>query len=290
MYILKHTYVCVCGMLWSVSVSVSLSVQVSICTCEYLCVYMADVHSNFNDMAIRFRKRQRIRETWGRYVPAVFLVGKKAPAGGAAANAAGTAGAAATHVCNGAGVDDDCQDVLYFDIYEGYGGASSSLPRKVFGFVHAVLQHAAPAIMFLIKVDHDTVLNDDFGTTIARRVEALAPPVYCGLKGGKNQYSGKPRRDPSHKHFIAHATYEPTHYPPYANGSPGYILDRAAAEKVIALAGTAPCMPMEDVFTGIVCAQGGVALQDFRSRKSAVVVAHEQPVKQQKSSGNATTP
>jgi len=128
------------------------------------------------------------------------------------------------------------QDIIVFGVREQY---NSSLTQKVQGFFQVVLQHC-PETQYVLKTDDDVWFNT---TEIRPQVESLPSPVYYG-RVLRNQ---SVQRNSASKY--ADPEFPEDTYPPYVSGW-GYVLDRAAVQKVVAQK-SSRIRPMEDVHTGM---------------------------------------
>jgi len=160
-------------------------------------------------------RRRWVRETLGRHVPVVFLVGR-------------------------GGVEEG--DTLVFDVEERYSNPRSSLTVKWFGCMQAVLRHR-PETRYVLKVDHDTAL--DFAE-LRREAEALVSPVYLG----KIHLDAIPIRDPKHAHFFSHDDFAPEVFPMYTAGF-AFAVDIEAARRLLDVAQGERVFLQEDYWVGI---------------------------------------
>lgn len=138
---------------------------------------------------------------------------------------------------------DRHRDILVIDVREKYSEPKSSLARKVWTGLSALLKHA-PSMQFALKMDHDSWL--DF-KVMRQEVERLTSPIYHG-KIIRNQ---KTRNKTWHRHY---APYHKQKYPDFNSGQ-GYALDRLFIRKAL----RAPFkFNFEDVFVGIIAEKIGV--------------------------------
>jgi len=167
-------------------------------------------------------RRRWVRETLGRHVPVVFLVGR----GG-----------------------EEEGDTLVFDVEERYSNPRSSPSVKVIGCMEAVLRHR-PETQFVLKVDHDTAL--DFAE-LRREAEALLSPIYLG----KMFVDALPFRQSGHKHFLSYDDFALDVLPPYALGA-AFAVDVEAARRLMDEALGERVFLQEDYWIGVLAEKAGI--------------------------------
>jgi len=169
-------------------------------------------------------RRRWVRETLGRHMPVVFLVGRGGETLGE-------------------------EDVLFVDVEERYSNPRSSLGVKVFACLKAVTRHR-PETRFVLKVCDDVELDV---AALQLDAERVTSPAYVG----RRLIFESVHRDPLNKSYISRVDFPRDRFPPFMQGH-AFVLDAPAASAMVDAVANDLVLLQDDYWIGIIAERVGI--------------------------------